>query len=62
MLGDKQETKQPISVRIGKKLLADVRASGVPITQAIEEGLRLWLARLSRRHRAKKKGEDNGDK
>jgi hypothetical protein len=45
--------KLPIMLRITRELRDAVGAYGVPFTQAVEEGLDLWLAREKRRKAAK---------
>jgi hypothetical protein len=50
--------KQFTNFRIDRQLLAEVRALTTNLTQAVEEGLRWWLARAKRRRR--KPPMDNG--
>lgn len=41
--------KLPIMLRISREMRDAVAAHGVPFTQAVEEGVALWLAREKRR-------------
>lgn len=41
--------KRPTMMRLDPARVAAVQALGVPLTQAVEEGLDLWLARAKRR-------------
>jgi hypothetical protein len=43
--------KQTISLRIAPETIVTIRLTGIPVTQAIEEGLALWLERRKRDRR-----------
>ena len=41
--------KRLTTFRLDPALLAAARATGVPLTQVVEQGISLWLVRLARR-------------
>lgn len=54
----RQRTKKAISIRLDEKLMAEVRGLAANLTEAIEEGLRLWLKREQRRVARQQRGTD----